>query len=237
MRLQRLLAGLLGVSMLSLPGVLAAAPAAAAAETASTQITLELEKKKMRYGDTFAVAGQITATSDGGTGYVDSAPLALQRRLPGQVWKTVQKTTSTGYDGTFRLSVKAKQNARYRMSYAGETRGSDGAEVELQPSTSPERNIRVARDFDLSSVKKGGGIILKGRVLPTYKKKVVQIQQRKCGKCRWKAYKKVRTDKRSRFSLRVAVPATATWDYRARTASTKAFINSTSTEYLSVYRF
>ena len=238
MRLQRLLAGLLSVSVLSLPGTFAAAPAAAA-ESASTTVTIELEKKTMRYGDSFGIAGEVVATlSSGVVGGVESAEVLLQRKFPGQGWKTIDDTTTSVSDGTFRFySVAARQNASYRATYAGETRDYDGLQITFEPSKSEEKGIRVARDFDLSSAKKNGGIIFKGRVLPTYKKKVVQIQRRKCGSCRWAAYTKVRTDRRSRFSLRVAVPAQGSWDYRARTAATKAFITSTSTHYLSVYRF
>lgn len=223
--------------MLSLP-TLAAAPASAA-ETATTAIAMQLDKKTVRYADTFTIEGQITATlSSGYKGYVENAPLALQRRFPGRGWATVGRTTSTSYDGTFRFaSVKAVQNASYRMVYAGETRTYDGTEVVLQPSTSPERGIRVARNFDLGSVKRNGGIIFNGRVAPSYKGKIVQVVRRKCDRCRWVAYSKVRTNKRSRFSLWVAVPRRGSWDYRVRTAASKAFIASASTRYLSVYRY
>ena len=50
--------------MLSLP-TLAAAPASAA-ETATTAIAMQLDKKTVRYADTFTIEGQITATLSSG---------------------------------------------------------------------------------------------------------------------------------------------------------------------------
>jgi hypothetical protein len=238
MRVSRRIAVLLSMALLSTSAAVLAAPTAVAEEVVQTQVSIALDKKRMRFKDTFSIQGQVTTTlSDGETYYVDSAPVSLQRRFPGKPWRTIDSTTSSSLDGTYRFSgVTALRNAGYRVHYAGETRTYDGGELVLAPSTSQVRAIKVQRVFRLSSVRRDAGIILKGRVMPKYQGKVVQIQRRTCSRCAWKGWTKVRTNKRSRFAVRVAVPSRGTWDYRARTPKGAGFVLSTSTKYLSVWR-
>ena len=239
MSVSRRIAALLSMALLASTGAVLAAPAAAAEEGAQTQVSITLDKKRMRFKDTFTVRGQVTTSlSDGKTYYVDSAPVSLQRRFPGKPWRTIASTTSGSYDGIYRFpGVTALQNAGYRVRYAGETRSDDSGELTLAASTSQVRAIKVQRAFRLSSGRRNGGIVFKGRVLPKYQGKVVQIQRRTCERCAWKGWTKVRTNKRSRFAVRVAVPSRGTWDYRARTPKSSAFVLSTSPRYLSVWRY
>jgi hypothetical protein len=238
MRVSRRIAALLSMTLLATPAAVLAAPAAVAQEVAETQVTVRLDKKNLRFKDTFTVQGQVIASYDGQSGAVESAPVSLERRFPGKAWRTIASTTSSSYDGVYRFSgVSALRNATYRVHYAGETRTYDGVELTFSSSTSPLRAIKVQRVFTLDSVRKNGGIVFKGHVRPTYKGKVVQIQRRTCSSCAWKGWTKVRTNKRSRFAVSVAVPNRGTWDYRARTPKSTAFAVSTSTRYLSVWRY
>jgi hypothetical protein len=239
MRVSRRIAVLLSMVLLATPAGTLASPAAAAEEVAQTQVSIKLDKRRMRFKDTFTVEGQVTTTlSDGQRYYVDSAPVSLQRRFPGKPWRTIASTTSGSYGGVYRFSgVTALRNAGYRVRYAGETRSDESGELTLAASTSQVRAIKVQRAFRLSSVRRNGGIVLKGRVLPKYQAKVVQIQRRTCNRCAWKGWTKVRTNKRSRFAVRVALPSRGTWDYRARTPKSPEFVLSTSEKYLSVWRY
>lgn len=241
MRAPRIITAAVSLALLALPVAGATATSAAAAETATTAVTIQLDKRLMRYADTFNIQGQVVATmSDGAQGWLADAPVALQRKFPGKAWKTIARaTTSSSYgDGAYHFySVRAQQNASYRTRYAGETRSFDGGELTFGGSTSPTRGIRVARDFDLSSAKRNGRIYFMGKVLPSYRSKVVEVQRRTCQRCRWRPYTKVRTNQRSRFSLRVAVPRSGSWHYRVRTPKSTAFVASTSSRYLTVYRY
>jgi hypothetical protein len=237
MRVSRHIAALLSMALLAAPAAVLAAPAALAEEVAQTEVSIALDKNRMRFKDEFAVEGQVVATYESETYPVEEASVSLQRRFPGKPWRTIARTTSS-LDGTYRFSgVTALQNAGYRVHYAGETLTYDGGELVLASSTSQARAIKVQRVFRLSSARRDGGIIFKGRVLPKYQGKVVQIQRRTCSRCAWRPWTKVRTNKRSRFAVRVAVPNQGTWDYRARTPRSAAFVLSTSTKYLSVWRY
>ncbi|HSJ20870.1 MAG TPA: hypothetical protein VK964_09870 [Nocardioidaceae bacterium] len=238
MRVSSRIAALLSMCLLATPAAVLTAPAAVAEEVAQTQVSITWDKQRLRFRDTFTLQGQVTTSlSDGETYYVDSAPVSLQRRFPGKPWRTISSTTSSSYDGTYRFAaVTALQNAGYRVRYHGETRSDESGELTLAASTSQVRAIKVERAFRLSSVRRNGGIVFKGRVLPKYQGKVVQIQRRRCSTCAWKGWTKVRTNKRSRFAVRVALPSRGTWDYRARTPKSPPFVASTSDKYLSVWR-
>jgi hypothetical protein len=238
MRVSRRIAALLSTTLLATPAAVLAAPAAAAEDAVETRVSVALDKNRMRFKDTFTVQGQVIASYEGESIPVDSAPVTLQRRFPGKAWRNIATTTSGSMDGVYRFTgVTALQNAGYRVHYAGETRAYDSGELTFSSSTSQVRAVKVQRVFRLSSVRRGGGIVFKGRVLPKYQGKVVQIQRRTCSTCAWKGWTKVRTNKRSRFAVRVAVPNRGTWDYRARTPKSPAFVWSTSTKYLSVWRY
>lgn len=238
MRFSRFLTLLASVALLA--GSAAVVAPATAAETLSTTVVIELEKNRLRYNDTFDIEGQVQTTYQGEQLGVESAEVVLQRQFPGRGWVAVGNQTGNGWDGKFTFyGVPAKQNAAYRVVYAGETRDYDGAQLAFTPSTSAAKGIRVLRDFKLDSRRQNGGMVLLGRVVPTYKNRVVQVLQRKCERCRWTAFTKVRTNKRSRFSVRVALPPRVgpTWDYRVKTPADKAFLASPSRQYLYVYRY
>ncbi|HEX5770143.1 MAG TPA: hypothetical protein VFY11_04205 [Nocardioidaceae bacterium] len=238
MRLSRLLTSLLTLTLLTGPAALVAAPAASAAETYPTEVVIELDRKKVRYDDTFGIQGQVLATlADGQKYYVEYAEVQLQRMFPGKSWVGIDDTVA-GADGVFDFySVVGKQNASYRVTYQGETYTTEAGEATLSGSTSAAQKLLVARDIEIGSRETATQMFFTGKVAPSYKKKVVQVQVRKCAKCGWKFFKKVRTNNRSRFSLSVPVPRTGDWDYRAKTPESKAFIASISDRYLSVYMF
>jgi hypothetical protein len=197
----------------------------------------------MRYQSSFRVSGQVTTTlSDGVTRFIEDAPVTLERKFPDRAWRRIASTKANSENGLYNFfGTKALKNATYRVRYAGETRSYETAdgpmEVTFEPSVSPHRVIRVARAFNLSSAKRNGSFYLNGRVLPEYRRKVVYVQRKVCQTCRWRAYTKVRTNKRARFSVRVATPASGSWYYRAKTPRHKNFIGSTSPRFLRIYRY
>jgi hypothetical protein len=237
-RLSRLLTPLLSLALVAGPAAVVSAPAAAAAETYPSEVHIALDKRKVRFNDTFGIQGQVFVTAaDGQKYFVEYAEVKLQRMFLGKAWRTIANTTA-GYDGVFRFySVVGKQNAKYRVTYDGQTVTTETGEATFTGSTSEPRLLRVARDIRVGSAKRNGAMYFNGRVLPNYKNRVVQIQTRKCQKCAWKLFKKVRTNARSRFNVRVAVPRNGTWHYRAKTPKSRAFIASLSKRYLSVYMF
>ena len=124
MRILRFMSTALTLVLLGLPGAVATASSAAAAEPVSTTVSIQLSRSSMRYAETFTVRGQAVATlPDGTKGWVDNASVTLQRRLSGRSWRTIAQTTTSDTDGEYRFtSVRAQQNAGYRATYAGETR-------------------------------------------------------------------------------------------------------------------
>lgn len=152
-------------------------------------------------------------TTDGSTAPY-AGTMKVQRKLAGSSkWTTV--ATSTGaylYDST-----KAVANATYRASYSG---GSSGENV-WSPS-SADKSIKVQRKIDFKNVgnKK---VVLSGKVAPKYKGKVAIFK--KNGK-KWKKFKTVRTNKKSKFRTSLPAPRNGKYFWNVKISGSKKFAPS-----------
>lgn len=222
MRLRRILAAAV-VTSLAAPAALLTSTAPASAATA-TKIVSGTDGKKWiypssyrsqpgvpRYGDTLSLSINVETSSGS---QVFDGTLTVQRMVPGGSWKTIA-TSDSAY---LYESTKAVGNATYRVLYsgAGDYAPSDAA-----------LSGKIQRKLDLSGVSgKRAGI--KGKVSPKFKGKVIVLKKQ--GK-KWKKFKTVRTNKKSRFVVYLPAPRRGKYFWRIQIASSKAFATTNSQTY------
>lgn len=90
----------------------------------------------------------------------------------------------------------------------------------------PERTI-TSRVTDKKNV-----LTLRGAVDPGHEQRIVRIQKRACGSCGWFTYRKVRTDERARFAVRIDAPRKGSWFWRAKVREYGGY----ATSYSQVWR-
>ena len=163
------------------------------------------------YGDTLSLS--INVETDTGTQVYDGT-LTVQRQVPGKDWKTIA-TSSSAY---LYESTKAVGNATYRVLYSGSG--------DYAPSSDAVSG-KVQRKLDLQGVSgKRAGI--KGKVSPKYHGKVMVLKKQ--GK-KWKKFKTVRTNRKSRFVVYLPAPRRGKYFWRIQIASSKKFATTQSKVY------
>jgi len=215
--------------------VIVAAPAAA--DDTPTTVSLSFTDPdsgksytgwRVLYGDT--VAPLAVTISDG----TDTAPpvgaATLQRRLPGKDWKD-QETDEDLTDGVAFSNFKALSNAGYRVQYSG------GTDDTTEPALTTSNTVKVLAywNFKPTKAKYKGGLAFKwwGALAPHVKHHRVVIQV-KHGT--WKKYKVVRTNARSRWSVRVKAGHNHWVRYRAVVAGTKKLHkNGTAAKFMVTF--
>lgn len=204
MRITRSLVGLLSAALLGLVPIAIASPAHAAT---ATQVDFTINRSKAVYGDDIYFYGTVKTT---GGGYVYTGVASLQVSEAGGAWRTVAN------DDTPSVLIfparRAGSNAVYRVVYTGD--------ATYASSVSANRALKVTRDLN-ERIK---GVVFNGKVAPSYKRKPVVIQV-KAG--RWKKFKVIRTDRRSRWSIKLPARSKRTY-FRAVVAGDKAFVKSIS---------
>jgi hypothetical protein len=73
-------------------------------------------------------------------------------------------------------------------------------------------------------------LFLTGRVTPDFAEKLVSVQKKSCRtkKCGWSTWKKVRTNQRGRFRVKVPAPRDGRWFWRAETPATEHYARTRS---------
>jgi hypothetical protein len=61
-----------------------------------------------------------------------------------------------------------------------------------------------------------------------YVNKVVKIHRKQCGKCRWKIYKKIKTNKYGTYRYFAQVPRKGLWKYRATVPASQGYAKTRS---------
>jgi len=234
MRLSRPLSTLVSLALVAAAHVVGAAVLtsgpANAAESVPTRVTMTVSPTgKLAYNDKFSIGGSVIGRSASGRERaVPVGSATLQRQLKGsRTWTTAQVDTSAGNYSFY--PVTAKANATYRVLYSGGTY----SDYDFQPSNA-SRAVAVSRDLHDKAVKRGGRLLLKGKVAPTWKNKAVVVERRLCEKprCGWKTYSKVRTNRYNRFTARISAPRGGSWFYRAKVKGTTQYVTS----YIATYR-
>jgi hypothetical protein len=222
MRLRRILAAAV-VTSLAAPAALLTSTAPASAATATRIVggtdgkgwiypsSYRTQPGAPVYGDTLSLS--INVETESGSQVYDGT-LTVQRKLPGKDWTTI-KTSTSAY---LYESTKAVGNASYRVLYSGSG--------DYSPSSAGVIG-KVQRKFDLQPVsgKRAG---LKGKVSPKYHGKVVVLKKQ--GK-KWKKFKTVRTNKKSRFAVYLPTPRKGKFFWQLQIPSSKAFTTTKSRVY------
>lgn len=97
----------------------------------------------------------------------------------------------------------------------------------LSDATTAAR-AKPRRELNDRSVQRGGKWFIKGRVTPDGAKKTVVFQRKLAKNAKWKNYRKVKTDKKGRYAVRVEFPASSrpTWYYKGFVRSTAKYAAS-----------
>ena len=144
-------------------------------------LTLAGAPLKLVFGKTVTLTGMLTKDSIG----VGDATIVISAAPAGTTTFTELSRTATNSTGAYVATAKPSRTTTYKASYTG---------VTVEPTV----KVAVAFRVTLSAKRKGGKVLLRGKVAPSQRRKVVVIQIR-VGK-RWKTFAKVRTTKRSTFS-------------------------------------
>lgn len=191
MRMPRLITGLVATGLLGLAPLAVSAPAHA--ENLTTTTTLEIGSDAMvSYGDEISFSGRVVASDTLGA---SDGSVSLQVYTPSNpVWTPV-----ASYDGASFFSfydVVPSSNAQYKVVYSGYA-ATTAYEDTYAASESAPINVGVSRSIKA----KTPGLRVVGKVTPSYAKSKVKVF-RKVGK-KYKAFKTVKTNKKSKFSVKL----------------------------------
>lgn len=243
MRLSRLFASVVSMSLLALPAAVATAGAATAAEPIPTKVYMQVSASKLLYGAPLSIQGQVVAPGpSGGEVRVPTGQARLERQLKGQTSWAVLETDP--YGDTFYFSVRAVANATYRVVYSGgsydhyDTSTGTTTTYDFAPS-SASRALWVSRDLGARAVEpRPGAHYLKGNVNPGWGNKVIRLERKKCKGCAWTVYSKQRTTSTGGYRFAVGFPRSGTWFYRTSVPATTTHLKSTSGVFRAyVYRY
>jgi predicted GH43/DUF377 family glycosyl hydrolase len=149
-------------------------------QAAAFGLTLVAKPLKVVYGKSVALKGVLTQ----GVTPVSGQSVGLFAQPAGTTTFTQFSSATTDTVGAYAASVKPSKTTTYKASYTG---------VAAEPT------VKVGFRVTISVKRKGGKVLVRGKVAPSQKRKLVVIQIR-IGK-RWKTFAKVRTTKRSAFSV------------------------------------
>lgn len=217
MRLQRLVAGVLGAALLgALPMALTTTSAQAGTTTGpasrfenAAYFEAPDGNNVWRYGQAVEFEADVMIECTPGGADFTCRPadepgdsVTLQRKMAGS---TTWKTVSTKYDASVKVtfSVKSAGTAVYQILYSG------GTTAEIQPSdagTSP--SLKGSRNPRGIAVLTRRGAFYRGNVDPGWARKPITIQRKACAadRCPWRAYKTVRTTSTGAYSVKISVP-------------------------------
>ena len=220
----------------SLSLVTVASSPARAATTYDTFAQVGANYSWVTYGATVTVKGRVGYDNGGQATYVAAGTATLQQLAYGtSTWRPVSSKAIVPGTGDLTWSVRPTNTTQYRVVYVG---GSYGDKT-WNGSTSPVVKVGVARSVTDKFAKRSG--VFKGKVSPSYKKKRVIVQKTTCNpgisdNCRWKTFKKLRTDKKSAWSIKLRYTRTKTY-YRVVVKPSNGYVTSYSKHYVSLVRY
>lgn len=219
--MKRLLTGAVAAALLGVtPVAISTAPAAAAAATTVTIERAWPSGNPVEFNDEVKFVSSVTS---GGSSVYDGT-VHLQRRKADGSWATVQTQGASGYVSW--NEFRAKSKGTYRAVYTGY--GSTYA-----GDVSSARGLPVARKLTIKSKSARKGVKFIGKVKPTYKRKKVVIHKKVKGK--WRKYRTVRTNKRSKFTTKLPAKGKRTY-WRFTVKGSKQFVPTKQVWYTIRYR-
>jgi len=174
----------------------------------------------MHAADTsFVLVGQVASRVAGHRGALPGAQVKIYRQLDGnKPWVYLgARTTTSGDLPEFRFTTPSRQNAHYKVVYAGD--------ASFAP-TSAVTWLSVYRSFNGRIVDGSGAATYKGNVTPYYTHKAISLQRRTCPSCAYRPYKGATTGVGGAFSFALPAPLHGRWWWRVTTPGTSAFIPS-----------
>ena len=144
-------------------------------------LTLVAAPLKVVFGKSVALTGVLSQ----GSTLLAGQSVGLFAQPAGTTTFTQFSSATTDSAGAYAKSVKPAKTTTYKASYTG---------VAAEPTVT----VRVAFRVTISVVRKGAKVLVRGKVAPSQRRKLVIIQIR-IGK-HWKTFARVRTTKRSTFS-------------------------------------
>lgn len=194
MRITRLIAGTVTAGLLGLAPIAVAAPSNAT-ENLTATVTATPSATAVKYGDDVYVRVDLVGSDGRSVSYGNSTLYALEAGASAYV------PVETGTYASSSFDVKPQANTTYKVVYNGyaaqSTYQNNYAAAESAPFT-----IGVARNVTIGKAK--AKLTIKGKVKPDYKKDKVKIQIKK-GK-KYVKYKTIKTDKKSKFQVRLPAP-------------------------------
>jgi hypothetical protein len=215
--------------LLALPGIAAAAPISAPADTVSAMQALRGQRFDTNvrflafdhtrgFGTRTVVRGQVISDRGAGPGAVPGIRVRLYRQLDGTSrWVFLDKDYTSQISGIFRLHARSKANAAYKVVYAGNDT--------YQPSHDVT-SVSVYRFFD-ANLEDGTGRF-HGKVTPHYAHKRIYLEKRRCSDCGWDRVRIDKTRRHGRYSFMVGAPRHGQWWWRVSTPASTAYIASHS---------
>lgn len=92
------------------------------------------------------------------------------------------------------------------------------------------------RNLNDNLVQRNGKLFMKGKVDPSYKRRIIVVQRKDCKSCGWHRVAKVRTSSTSRFSYQMGAPRKGAWFYRAFAKRYNGYGKSWSNYIYRTYR-
>ncbi|MBS2936717.1 hypothetical protein KDN32_03050 [Nocardioides sp. J2M5] len=182
---------LAGGVVVATPFVVTVAPAVAAAPVDTTTVATP-NTTKIEFGQTVDIA--LDVDSDASTSTVDDGTSTLYaREATSTRWTAVSSNTSASLDF---LSVRPRMTTTYKVVYGGYDAPS-AQDDSFASSESAEFTVGVARTITYPT----GGFEMKGRVRPAYGKRTIVIKVSDEETSGFKKYRKIRTDRRGRYSV------------------------------------
>jgi len=205
---RRVLAGLLGASLLGVVPVGLASPAQAADST----IDARMSKSRARFDEGFTISGTTVCGGEQAPGTV-----TVHRRFRGTTaWKQLGSDTAA----SFSFSLRAKGNADYAVVYP-------------QTGACEASNIGGPQQvFRRIPIRINDRLVFSGTVKPAWKRKPVVIQVKRNG--RWTKWRTVRTNRRSHWSRKLYARQGTRTHFRAVVRRTQRFQKTPSR---SVYTY
>lgn len=197
--IKRIIAGTVTAGLLGVTPLAVSAPAQAADNWTTTTVATP-STNGVVYGDDLYVSVDISSSDGYSPGGSDGTSTLYAMEAGSTAWVPVATASST-YSSFY--DVKPKMNTAYKVVYSGFTDPDQGTYGDnYAPSESAPFTVAVQRNVSIDKAK--ARMTIKGKVKPTYKRKKVKIRIKK-GK-RYVKYRTIKTDRRSRFTVRLPAP-------------------------------
>ncbi len=231
--LRSVLIGLTATALLGIPGAALGASAAGPSSSADTGAALSrlaaarhstsirfLAFDHIRPASTqLGVKGQVAASVGGHQGALGGVQVKLYRQLNGNnAWVYLDTAkTSNGSAPAFFFNTFARQNAHYKVVFAGNSQfGPSGGITWLD----------TYRLFHGAITDGRGAATLHGHVTPYYTHKAISLQKRACAACGYVTIKKATTGNDGAYSFALPAPHSGRWWWRVVIPGTTAYIQS-----------